>query len=167
MLSRPIRGSHMNFETLNFEVFLTVQNIHGIWERKDYKAILIPLNPPLPYFSLMFLFDTPWTCQKTYGFITFSGGIEMEYWAKIGWKTNLWAGGPSIMMLIHSICMAFIGFGRFKNVDIVIKLIAAMDLNVRDIFLDRINFFVTGYYAENTLTAIWHTKTYATITLYM
>ena len=58
------------------------------------------------------------------------------------------------MMLIHNICMAFIGFGRFKNVDIVIKLIAAMDLNVRDIFLDRINFFVTGYYAENTLTGI-------------
>ena len=28
----------------------------------------------------MFHFNTPWTCQKTQGFLTFSGGIEMENW---------------------------------------------------------------------------------------
>lgn len=47
------------------------------------------------------------------------------------------------MMLIHSICMAFIGFGRFKKVDIVIRLIAAIDLKVKGIlFFNRINFLV-------------------------
>lgn len=30
---------------------------------------------------------------------------------------NLCAGGPSIMMLIHNICMAFSGLGRPNNVD--------------------------------------------------
>jgi len=31
-----------------------------------------------------------------------------------------------MMMLIHKICMAFRGLGSFRNVDIVIKEIAAM-----------------------------------------
>ena len=41
----------------------------------------------------------------------------------------LWAGGPSIIMLIHKICMAFSGLGSFKNVEILISDIAAMLLN--------------------------------------
>ena len=40
--------------------------------------------------------------------------------------TNLCAGGPSIIMLIHRICIAFSGFGNFINVEIVIKDSAAM-----------------------------------------
>lgn len=45
--------------------------------------------------------------------------------------------------------MAFIGFGRFKKVDIVIRLIAAIDLKVKGIlFFNRINFLVTEYYKE-------------------
>ena len=60
------------------------------------------------------------------------------------------------MMLIHSICMAFIGFGRFKKVDIVIRLIAAIDLKVKGtLFFNRINFLVTEYYKENTLTRVY------------
>ena len=28
----------------------------------------------------------PWKCQKTFNFLTFSGGREMEDWAKMGWN---------------------------------------------------------------------------------
>ena len=36
------------------------------------------------YFSLMFKFYTPWKRQKTFDFLTFLGGIEMEHLSKIG-----------------------------------------------------------------------------------
>ena len=29
-------------------------------------------------------FYTPWKRQKTFGFLTFSGGIEMWHWTKMG-----------------------------------------------------------------------------------
>ena len=32
----------------------------------------------------MFHFYTPWKRQKAFGFFMFSGGIEMENWAKNG-----------------------------------------------------------------------------------
>ena len=38
----------------------------------------------LNHFSLMLNFYTPWKRQKTFGFLTFSGGIEMKHWAKMG-----------------------------------------------------------------------------------
>ena len=38
----------------------------------------------LTHFNLMFHFSTPSKRQKTFGFLTFSGGREMEHWAKIG-----------------------------------------------------------------------------------
>ena len=38
----------------------------------------------LTHFSPMFHFCIPWKRQKTEGFLTFSGGIEMEHWAKTG-----------------------------------------------------------------------------------
>lgn len=38
----------------------------------------------------------------------------------------LCAGGPSMMMLIHKICMALSGFGRLSTVDRVIRLKAEM-----------------------------------------
>ena len=41
------------------------------------------LNQYLTHFSSMFHFYTPWQCQKTLGFLMFSGGIEMEQWAEI------------------------------------------------------------------------------------
>ena len=36
------------------------------------------------HFSPVSHFYTPWKRQKTFGFLTFSGGIEMWGWAKIG-----------------------------------------------------------------------------------
>ena len=37
----------------------------------------------LPHFMPMFHFYTPWKRQKTKGFLTFSGGIEMEHWNEL------------------------------------------------------------------------------------
>ena len=37
----------------------------------------------------MFYFYTPWKRQKTFGFLTFSGGIEIEYWARMGEVPNI------------------------------------------------------------------------------
>ena len=37
----------------------------------------------LTYFKPVFHLYTPWKRQKTKGFLVFSGGIEMEHWAKI------------------------------------------------------------------------------------
>ena len=39
---------------------------------------------------------------------------------------NLCAGGPSIIILIHNICMAFSGLGRFSIVDIATSVSAAI-----------------------------------------
>ena len=36
------------------------------------------------HFSSMSHFYTPWKRQKTIGFLTFSGGIEMWHWTKLG-----------------------------------------------------------------------------------
>jgi len=38
----------------------------------------------------------------------------------------LCAGGPSIIIFIHNICIAFNGFGNFIKVDIMINAIAAI-----------------------------------------
>lgn len=43
-----------------------------------------------------------------------------------GSTPKLWAGGPSMMMLIHKICIALSGFGRLSTVDRVIRLKAEM-----------------------------------------
>ena len=36
----------------------------------------------------MLHFCNPWKRQKTKGFLTFSGGIEMEHWAKMSYDKN-------------------------------------------------------------------------------
>ena len=38
----------------------------------------------LTHFQTMFHFYTPWKHQKTSGFLTFSGSIEVEHWLKMG-----------------------------------------------------------------------------------
>ena len=44
----------------------------------------VPLIFHLTHLSPMFHFYTPWKRQKTFSFLTFSGVIELEHWAKIG-----------------------------------------------------------------------------------
>ena len=43
----------------------------------------------LTHFSLVSHFYTPWEHQKTKGFLTFSGGIEMWHWTKMGIKLGI------------------------------------------------------------------------------
>ena len=38
----------------------------------------------LTHFNLVSHFYTPWKRQKTFGFLTFSGGIEIWHWTKMG-----------------------------------------------------------------------------------
>ena len=38
----------------------------------------------LTHFSSVSHFYTPWKRQKTFGFLTFSGGMEMWHWTKMG-----------------------------------------------------------------------------------
>ena len=38
----------------------------------------------LTHFSPIFHFYTPWKRQKTFDFVTYSGGIGMEHWTKMG-----------------------------------------------------------------------------------
>ena len=45
---------------------------------------LVSAYTALTHFSPMSYFNTPWKRQKTYGCLTFSGGVEMWYWTKIG-----------------------------------------------------------------------------------
>ena len=42
-------------------------------------------KPILTHFSPVSHFYTKWKRQKTKGFLTFSGGIEMWHWTKMGW----------------------------------------------------------------------------------
>ena len=45
---------------------------------------LFTITDRLTHFSPMSHFYTPWKRQKTIGFLTFSGGIEMGHWTKMG-----------------------------------------------------------------------------------
>ena len=45
----------------------------------------------------MFHFYTPWKCHKTFGFLTFSRGIEMEYELK-------WVNGDKPFGIWASVC---------------------------------------------------------------
>ena len=49
-------------------------------QSKNNKANIIHVNP----FLSMSHFYTPWKRQKIFGFLTFSGGIEMWNWTKMG-----------------------------------------------------------------------------------
>ena len=52
----------------------------------DWEIILdlscVKLNG-FAYFKPMFHFYTPWKRHKTFGFLTFLRGIEMEHWIKL------------------------------------------------------------------------------------
>ncbi len=56
-------------------------------------------------------------------------------------QTNLWAGGPSMIILIQRICIAFNGLGKWKTVESVIRLRAAILLQKNKIKHQRIQFY--------------------------
>ena len=45
----------------------------------------VVLRRGLTHFRRTFPFYIPRKCQKTSGFLAFSGGIEREYWREMGW----------------------------------------------------------------------------------
>ena len=47
------------------------------WGIELYLELLNNVSP-------IFNFYTPWKLQKTSGFVMISGGLEMEYWVKMG-----------------------------------------------------------------------------------
>ena len=51
---------------------------------EEYKDVLIDAIDKLTHFSPVPHFYTPWKRQKTFGFLTFSGGLEMWRWTKMG-----------------------------------------------------------------------------------
>ena len=61
------------------------------------------------------------------------------------WRNSyLWAGGPSIIILIHKICIAFRGLGKFINVANEIKVNAAILLLKKShLKISTINFIST------------------------
>ena len=44
---------------------------------------LLGMSQSLTHISPMLHFYNPWKCQKTIGFLMFSGGMEMWYWTKM------------------------------------------------------------------------------------
>ena len=42
------------------------------------------ITKALTHFKAMFHFYTAWKRRKSLGFLTFSGGIKMEYWFEMG-----------------------------------------------------------------------------------
>ena len=47
--------------------------------RKNSKPRYVPLTHPSPVFH----FYTPWKCEKTFSFPTFSGDTDIDHWAKM------------------------------------------------------------------------------------
>ena len=84
-------------------------------------------NLILTYFSPMSYFYTPWKLQKTYGFLTFSGGIEM--WLK--WVKGLPGAVLDIGLGLRSL--------------LVLKL-----LHIRYLFSN-------SFWYQNRFTNIWET----------
>ena len=49
----------------------------------------------------MFHFYTTWKRKKTFGFLTFSRGIEMEHWAKMSENFEMWIACECIFEVMN------------------------------------------------------------------
>ena len=63
----------------------------------------------------MFHFYTLWKLQKSRGFLTFPGGIEMECWLEMDW---IWISGIFQAIIFKRISSLFFKIGAFKNITI-------------------------------------------------
>ena len=66
-------------------------SVLNIFETRTIFSILLELSmlktkPNSTHFNAISHFCNPWKCQKTKGFLTFSGAIEMEHCAKMAWS---------------------------------------------------------------------------------
>ena len=57
-----------------------------LWWVRKFRTFSFKKRRPhlLTHISPMFHFYTPWKCQKTFDFLIFSGGAEVEHWAELG-----------------------------------------------------------------------------------
>ena len=70
-----------NFSVLYF--LITPGNPQFCSVYTGYKMGTLARNE-ITLFMPVFYFYTPWKCQKTKGFLTFSGGLEIGHWRKKG-----------------------------------------------------------------------------------
>ena len=76
---------HLDWITPNTDTFYAVKISHY----RNYKnSENGNFCQGLTHFYPVSHFYTPWKHQKTKGFLTFSGGIEMWHWTKMGQKKN-------------------------------------------------------------------------------
>ena len=95
MTNLGFQNHHWMIKMVPFHRWCTIQSSYWrFWPNNIIKKDLIKKYSFLPsktmmnanlttHFSPMFHFYTPWKRQKTKGFLTFLGGIEIEHWAKI------------------------------------------------------------------------------------
>lgn len=88
---------------------ISLQNIHNVPDTMIAELLMICTNNP----------------SDTIGSLTRRGGDFITS-LSTGSTPKLCAGGPSIMILIHNICMAFNGLGIFNIVDMATSVSAAM-----------------------------------------
>ena len=55
-----------------------------LFQKSTKSIVCLPAKSSLTHFSLVSHFYTPWKRQKTKGFLTLSGDIEMWHWTKMG-----------------------------------------------------------------------------------
>ena len=74
-------------------------------------------------FSPMSHFYTPWKRQKTYGFLTFSGGIEMWHWTKMDKGSHLdHLQKSGAALIVHVLCRAIKLTNKVFSICILQKL---------------------------------------------
>ena len=68
-----------------FHFYIPLKMSVNLWFQ-DSSAVQLPqlYFLLLSHFSPVWHFYTPWKCQKTKSFLTFSGGIEIWHWTKMG-----------------------------------------------------------------------------------
>ena len=73
----------------------------------------------LNYFIPMFHFYTLWKRQKTFGFLTFLGSIEIEYWAIMGWLSQ--CNNYMASFWCHH-CWSFKNIGSYQTFLVILHL---------------------------------------------
>ena len=71
-------------QNVNTAIIQNLWHIIFMWRKKVAVDFQICISVPLTHFSPVSHFYTPWKGQKTKGFLTFSGVIEIEHWTKLG-----------------------------------------------------------------------------------
>ena len=86
LLNSQFRGMFRHFFRV---LYVNTFGFLKMFNRRRFSTlVLIPLDArrklrTLTHFSSVVDFYTPWKTSETFRFLTFSGGVEMEHWAKM------------------------------------------------------------------------------------